>query len=565
MATRYDVSAVPLQGGYVAKQCPVRAQWDTIGPGEPLPTSPAVLSRQHAGVEFEMDVVATLLAAHPTAEVMPERTAGPARREQATLAAIEARVPLIVGGRLPADLAGRRVGEPDLLVTAAGGGYRAIDIKHHRTLSPGPGSRTATLAPLTQPWLEAASSTEEYAVRRHRDDLLQLAHYQRMLEAAGLSATGGRHGGIIGTDGLVVWHDLDLPQWRTPSSGGGMKTRSTMAVYDFEFDFRLDVIAVAARSLAGEPVQPLLVPVKIGECDQCPWWSACSPALHAGSGDVSLLPGVGWREWRVHRDHGVTSRAELASLDHHAATLAGGYDDRPMLALPEQIDLARAAIGTSPAYRRRGVDLVSVPRGDVEIDIDMENTPDGTYLWGTLVTLRGDAPDDFCAGGYRGFASFEPMTAELEAEIFAGFWAWLTALREAAATNGLTLRCYCYSATAENTQLRRISAGLGLAGEVAAFIASERWVDLHQVFASQLITGHSLALKQVAPLAGFTWEADDAGGGASMLRYADAVRGDQEAVGWLMTYNRNDTEATRALRDWLELSASSCPPIADAG
>lgn len=620
MATRYDVTGVPPQGGYVAKQCPVRAQWDAIGPCDPLPPSAALQRLFARGNEFEADVVAELCALHPGAlNLLSEDRDSRAERERATREAMASGSGLIIGGRLPTDNAGRRTGEPDLLIASAGTGYRPADIKHHRSLVGRSADSTAEAAlcsALGRPGREAADRDAAMAARKRRGDLLQLAHYQRMLEAAGLAAGGGRHGGIIGVERVVVWYDLDAPIWRTPSSSGKTRLRSTMEVYDFEFDFRLDIIAVAAASAGDPSVIPLVVPVKIGECAQCPWWSCCGPRLQAGSGDVSLLPRIGWREWRIHHDHGVTDRAALAALDYRtAALIAAGVDLRPvmsavdklppetelaavlggrkqaqlgrlaaagartlrdvaalcprtasysdaaMLDLPEQIDQARAALGGSPAYRRREVDEVSVPRGDIEVDIDMENTADGVYLWGTLATIR--SPWKARPAGYRAFLCWEPMTAAAEEEIFTEFWRWLTDLRAAAAEDGLDLRAYCYNAAAENTQLRRLAAACGLSAEVAAFIDSAQWVDLYRVFTDQLITGGSAALKTVAPLAGFSWEVADPGGDEAMLRHDQAVGpdGDPAARAWLVAYNRNDTEATRALRSWLDEAASECPSI----
>ena len=638
MVTRYDVSAVPPQGGYVAKRCPVKAQWDTIGPCEPLPHSAPVLRRLARGVRFEEQIVAGLLDRHPDACLIDGQHAGrtdeaKADRGTATLAAMRDGVPLIIAGRLPPDQAGRRVGEPDLLVVVAGddGGrprYRAVDVKHHRSLRPleRPGSGSviaATCSPLTAPWWESAEQNAALGARKRSADLLQLAHYQRMLEAAGFAADDGRLAGIIGTEGVVTWYDLDAPYWRTPSVTAGRKNRSTMAVYDFEFDFRLDIIAVAAMHRADSRVSPLVVPVRIGECDECPWWSWCGPQLRLGSGDVSLLPGVGWRAWRVHRDHGVTSRAELADLDHRTATLVAAgvdlrpiiaavgsrpdataiadvvalrrrghvaslsaagvstlgdasalsartatYSDAPMRDLPEQIDSARAALGDHPAYRRRGIERVLVPRGDVEVDVDMENTESGVYLWGALVTDRtGQVGGE---AGYRAFHTWDPLPGPAEAEVFADFWRWLTGLRDAVTGSGHSFRAYCYNAAAENGQLRRIGADLGLEREVAGFIASDQWVDLLRVFDRQLITGESVGLKQVAALGEFRWDVTDPGGDMAIVKYDAATDLAQAAAAerarqWLLDYNRCDVEATRALREWLDRSASGCPSIQELG
>lgn len=194
MVTRYDVSTVALQDSYVAKRCPVRAQLDFLRPCEPLPASPVVERRFVMGRQFEAETRAAVMADRPDAVAVAEGSRE--ERQRATLDGMCLGAVVIVGGRLPADEDGRRVGEPDLLVRAAGlAGYRPVDVKFHRTLDPVVGAARARCSDLGDPTWEAAVERPEASTRRRRDDGLQLAHYQRILEAAGLAARDGRYGG----------------------------------------------------------------------------------------------------------------------------------------------------------------------------------------------------------------------------------------------------------------------------------------------------------------------------------------------------------------------------------
>jgi hypothetical protein len=263
------------------------------------------------------------------------------------------------------------------------------------------------------------------------------------------------------------------------------------------------------------------------------------------------------------RQAGLANLGDARSLCPKTAS----YCDEPVAGLADQVDAARAALGDAPAYRRRGVGPVSVPRGDIEVDIDMENVEDGVYLWGVLVTDRSGK--GLVPAGYRAFVTWGPLAPDEEAALFLEFWHWLTQLRAVAAGSGLRLRAYCYNEAAEDGQMRRLGGTVGLRAEVETLIGSEEWVDLRRVFEDQLVTGSSVGLKHVAPLSGFRWEVDDPGGDVSMLYYETAVGtsevGAAAARTWLLTYNRNDVEATAALRQWLDAERVGVPVNREPG
>jgi len=71
----------------------------------------------------------------------------------------------------------------------------------------------------------------------------------------------------------------------------------------------------------------------------------------------------------------------------------------------------------------------------------------------------------------------------------------------------------------------------------------------------------------IAPVAGFAWRGDDAGGSQAMVRYLEATSEVDDADRasartWILKYNEDDVRATAVLRAWLDSDARSLPSIA---
>lgn len=268
-------------------------------------------------------------------------------------------------------------------------------------------------------------------------------------------------------------------------------------------------------------------------------------------------------------DVGIHTVADLALIDPFTAS----YSGEPCGHLPSVIDQARAAAAGRP-FLARGLERVEVPRADVEVDVDMENVEEGVYLWGTLVSGSQAALHEIgLRDGYRPFWSMDPMSAEAQIEVFGRFWSWLTEVRTACAAVGLTFAAYCYT-SAEHQKMLQILASAPSGSTVAvptkqevdALVRSAQWVDVYDVVRSSLVVGHGLGLKKVAPLAGFRWRDDEAGGLQSMTWHREALENPDPAVqafnrSRLLAYNEDDVRATLAVRDWL--STASLPSIED--
>ena len=325
-----------LLGSRVAIQCARRAHNDHDPTLDDVPLVEVPISRwAEAGIEFE-ESVASYLSAALGANCLDLRPLAHREALPLTIAALDAGQPVILGGALPDDTTGRRRGRPDALVCTGSRsdgrwGYLPADIKSHQVL------RAAKTGAVTTVALDLLADQGAAATRgglgpnsSHRlSDLMQLAHYWRLLEACGHESDSGPIGGLIGSDTFaadvpyLVWQSLTDPVFTTFSRSQGTAQRSALERYDHEFGFRVRVIDVAEQQGGPYAPLPLVRPVIIDECDSCPWHDVCfldvsedEPSAHIVSGRLGL------REWNALRDVGVVTVQDLAGLSLNDPRLA---------------------------------------------------------------------------------------------------------------------------------------------------------------------------------------------------------------------------------------------------
>ncbi len=201
-----------------------------------------------------------------------------------------------------------------------------------------------------------------------------------------------------------------------------------------------------------------------------------------------------------------------------------------------------------------------VPRADIEIDFDIEND-DIVYMYGLHVSERVD-DHTWTDGAYRSFHTYDRSDPTAEGRLLADFWHWLHDTVASAHAAGLTVAVYCYSGGfAEIPRMKEAAArhpqvaGVPSVDDIGALPSNEWWVDMHEIAKQLHWPTRSLGLKVLAPLSGFSWNADDASGANSIIWYraaCDATNPERGVMGEkLLRYNADDVLATRELRQWL--------------
>ena len=530
--------------GYDTKRCQRRVHNDHDPTSNRCPGSRRLTCR-HAGEgrAFEADIFATLRQALP-----PERwrnLSGLPGREavvDATVAAMDERVELILGGRLPDDESGGRTDDLTSCSASTTATSPATEMAQDRP------DRQARHCGTRLPARRRAEVEGLAPVTTGRiEDYLQLGHYWRMLEASRQASGAGPRGFIIGTDQLtqlapsgvtLTWLDLDEPLFTSFSRSRG--TAKALERYDFEHGIRLDIARVAragpvqtttrtrsshrssppsatpapgtttATSSPASPPARTSAPAASTYASGAPWTTSASPPSTTSPTSTPTTPGSRYLPEVTH--HGEAALSRLTTVIRRANMIRDG------------VPIQRETTGPVHAPRRRRDRLRHRGRRRVRLPV---GSPGHRRRRGTVL------PGDHQLGSPR---------RGLERALAQAFVDWLRDIRDRAAAEGRTVLAYHYTSY-EPEALRRIL------GPDAVADVLELFADLYAIVAAHYFGAAGLGLKKVAcirvPLARRGTQ-----GLLSQLWYLDATQTEDAdkaaaAKARLLAYNEDDVLAVR--------------------
>lgn len=456
---------------------------------------------------------------------------------------------------------GDRVSRPDLLVRtgideSGKPSWAPVDIKSHSTFDSENRTNNVRLSPFERP---LPNLGQEVAGRISKEDAYQLAHYVKHLEYLGL-ADSERWGGIIGREvEFCAWTRLDLVVF-----GVGAAKSDAITAYEISFAKAQRVIEIAVErdkdSNVPAPSIPQLYSGKFG-CSGCEFEPACEIEMHEfgdGSGHVTLLATVTPDKAGKHIPT-ILSIQELIHADNlndfgaKARIRAQVWQD----AIPRLLD------SNEP---------FAIPKFDVEVDIDLENSQaafldvldeeapgrDQVYLYGYGIHDR-TASRDWRSAELLSIFDYS-ATEDAELNVLSTMWNKLIEIVDKAEAEGKSVGIFHYSPHERSWWRRFARRYEGLSGvptldEVEIFMENY-FVDILPIARKVSFKTSNYSVKSLAPMAGFNWEAEDAGGAESLVKYRVAISGEtederQEAIEWLRRYNLDDIRATFAVRDYL--------------
>jgi predicted RecB family nuclease len=453
-----------------------------------------------------------------------------------------------------------RVSRPDLLfkigVDSGLPIWAPVDIKSHSAFDDGNKSNQVELVDLA-----TLDPIETTTGRISKSDALQLAHYTFHLRELGLAPKDYK-AGIIGSDGKqIAWTYLDQTKF-----GRGKAAPDALTVYIEDFIKAKEIItqsiAQAKDAAAQVAALPMVQPDGVYGCKSCPYKDVCLKEMNAfknNEGHPTLLASV--------------TPNMLVKIPDHIESIT---DLRQATNLT---DFAAKAQIRARVWQTKNPELLDPDKGfelpefDMEIDIDLENSQaalqeidpgqsagqDQVYLYGYGIHDR-TSNKDWQTAHIDSFGNYDD-NEDAEYEVLLNMWQLLVREVAKAEASGKTIGIFHYSHHEKiwwKNFARRHAGKPGVPTEkvVEEFLA-KYFVDLRPYAEKISFPTMSYSIKALAPVAGFAWKAEDAGGAMSLLKYkaATAPGADEssrkEAIDWLREYNLDDIRATFAVRAFI--------------